>query len=582
MTAKFNQPWGVAADEDGNVYVADQKSYRIRKIETTTDTELANGSSSGDSGLILQFTLSEAATNFGQDDITVTNGSLSLFAALSATEYTAKFTPAAGGVVTIEVAGDAFTDAAGNNNTASPQYVWTYDPPNTAPVADAGQTQTVMEGISVTLDGSASSDVDTGDTLAYTWAVPAGITLSDTSLAKPTFTAPDVSQSTDYTFTLTVSDGSANSSATVVVTVLPSATQTLSLKAGWNLVSFYVEASDMATATVLSPISAKLSQIKNLSELYDPSVDSALNTLASLDVRDGYWLNVTEDVSLQVTGIVPSSSSIPVNSGWNLVGYPRATGASPADELTSLGNSVLQVKNLTESYDPDNPTFLNTMTTMTPWLGYWLKVTADGTWSLGQADDHGGNRDIAKAQPTPLGPDWGRVKVFPNLGATVLARVTIEGLPAPANSVVGAFVGGELRGSHAVVLSGGQSYVSLNVNLNGTESVTYRVWNALGQAELSVTETMKLELGEVYGRENLVQLNAEAGTRRPLRLVSLSRNPLAFAFESEVGQRYVVESSGDLRTWKPVETLQGNGESVHFEPPNTSDDRANYYRLCVE
>ena len=99
-----------------------------------------------------------------------------------------------------------------------------------------------------------------------------------------------------------------------------SETQTLSLNAGWNLVSFYVEASDMSVATVLSPISSNLLQIKNLQSSYDPGIPSFLNTLSALNVKDGYWVQMSEAVTLDVEGTVPSGASISVKSGWNLVG----------------------------------------------------------------------------------------------------------------------------------------------------------------------------------------------------------------------------------------------------------------------
>ena len=65
--------------------------------------------------------------------------------------------------------------------------------PNVAPVALAGAGQSVLTGSVVTLDGSASSDVN-NDTLTYKWtlvAVPAGsaATLTGATSAKPTFTA---------------------------------------------------------------------------------------------------------------------------------------------------------------------------------------------------------------------------------------------------------------------------------------------------------------------------------------------------------------------------------------------------------
>jgi hypothetical protein len=81
---------------------------------------------------------------------------------------------------------------------------------NKPPVADAGDDQSVNEGVTVTLDGTGSSDPD-GDPITYQWSAPAGITLSSTTASQPTFTAPEVDEDTDYTFTLVVNDGTEDS-----------------------------------------------------------------------------------------------------------------------------------------------------------------------------------------------------------------------------------------------------------------------------------------------------------------------------------------------------------------------------------
>ena len=109
----------------------------------------------------------------------------------------------------------------------------TVTPANTAPDANAGADQSVTAGTSVTLDGSGSSDPDTGDTLAYSWAHTSGtpaVTLTGPTTASPTFTAPAVNTSTAFVFTLTVSDGTASATDTVTVTVSPAATGTCSRK----------------------------------------------------------------------------------------------------------------------------------------------------------------------------------------------------------------------------------------------------------------------------------------------------------------------------------------------------------------
>ena len=89
-----------------------------------------------------------------------------------------------------------------------------------APVADAGPNQSNIDiGTTVTLDGSASSQVD-GHAVTYSWLQTGGpaVTLSSSTAQKPTFTAP-IGPLT-LAFQLTVNDTFNNSSpATVYVNV---------------------------------------------------------------------------------------------------------------------------------------------------------------------------------------------------------------------------------------------------------------------------------------------------------------------------------------------------------------------------
>ncbi|MCB9760448.1 MAG: discoidin domain-containing protein [Alphaproteobacteria bacterium] len=101
------------------------------------------------------------------------------------------------------------------------------DAANTPPVADAGADFTVGLNASATLDGSGSYDPD-GDAISYDWSfvsVPALSNLTDADLADvgtahPSFT-PDVAG--DFELRLTVDDGQATDSDSVVVTADPSA-----------------------------------------------------------------------------------------------------------------------------------------------------------------------------------------------------------------------------------------------------------------------------------------------------------------------------------------------------------------------
>ena len=79
---------------------------------------------------------------------------------------------------------------------------------NMPPVADAGPDQTLLEGVTVTLDGTNSTDPD-GDAVSYLWEQTDGptVVLLDTADGSVTFTAPDVGpDGASLSFKLTVSD----------------------------------------------------------------------------------------------------------------------------------------------------------------------------------------------------------------------------------------------------------------------------------------------------------------------------------------------------------------------------------------
>jgi hypothetical protein len=142
-------------------------------------------------------------------------------ASLSASEFLAR---AAGHIVDVEGSWNG-TSLAADKVEIEHEDGGTVTPPtgggtgaNQAPVARPGSSRTVATGTSVVLNGSGSSDPE-GTALTFSWSlqVPTGsaAVLSSAVVSQPSFTA-DVAGA--YVATLTVSDGSLSSTASVTIT----------------------------------------------------------------------------------------------------------------------------------------------------------------------------------------------------------------------------------------------------------------------------------------------------------------------------------------------------------------------------
>ena len=93
-------------------------------------------------------------------------------------------------------------------------------PVNIPPVANAGADQNVDEGDEVTLNGS-GTDID-GTITSYSWNQISGVpvTLSNSNVPNPTFTAPQVDADMALSFQLTVTDNAGDSSVDQVIVIV--------------------------------------------------------------------------------------------------------------------------------------------------------------------------------------------------------------------------------------------------------------------------------------------------------------------------------------------------------------------------
>lgn len=248
---------------------------------------------------------------------------------------------------------------------------------NSAPVAVAGVNQYVVQGTTVTLDGTASSDVNR-DLLTYSWSIAAtpvgsNARLSNSTSAKSNLT-PDLIGS--YVVGLRVNDGTVDSEVSfVTITVsninlvpVASAGKSQNVNMG-DTVTLDASASADANNDLLSYswafVSRPASSAAKLSDVTSakPSflADQSGNYVLSLSVSDGKsvsplaYTTVTASTINQaptanagalqsvITGSIVtldgSSSSDPNRDllyyGWSIVAKPPGSGASLVSPLTA-------------------------------------------------------------------------------------------------------------------------------------------------------------------------------------------------------------------------------------------------------
>jgi hypothetical protein len=227
---------------------------------------------------------------------------------------------------------------------------------NHAPIADAGPNLTVPSGVTVTLEGTNSVDIDR-DPLSFAWVQTAGpsVELSGANTASPTYVAPVVGPSgAVLTFQLTVSDGFGGTSSDSVTNNVTYVNHPPVADAGTNQTD---NEGDLATLSGTAsdpdnnPLTIQWTEISGpaITLLGDTTLSPSFiapqvtrfetNVVLELAVDDGFGGSATSDVSIHIANInhppvaqAPGNMTVPEGTTVALIGQ----GTDPDTEEQSL------------------------------------------------------------------------------------------------------------------------------------------------------------------------------------------------------------------------------------------------------
>lgn len=165
--------------------------------------------------------------------------------------------------------------------------------------------------------------------------------------------------------------------------------RSLSLKDGWNLISFDVAPPDTRIGAVLGGLAGNYEAVLSMEcgagvRAYYPDLPPALNTLSTMDAYHGYWLRAIGDRMLYLSGNeLPNALGQPLCAGYNLISYWPNVPLPVPTALASIAGQYTVVTGYdpvagAQSYYPDLPPSLNTLTTLQPGRGYWVRMSTAG------------------------------------------------------------------------------------------------------------------------------------------------------------------------------------------------------------
>lgn len=155
------------------------------------------------------------------------------------------------------------------------------------------------------------------------------------------------------------------------------------LMTGEHLISIPLILNDTNISNALQTLEFDVVWSYDSTDLLDPWKSynplKTFNDLTFINHTMALWVNVTEKSNLTIAGIVPKTTNILLESGWNFVGYPSFVERSVSEALSGI------VYERIEGYDNAPPHYLRLYTDtdkLKPGLGFWIKVQFDQVWTI--------------------------------------------------------------------------------------------------------------------------------------------------------------------------------------------------------
>ena len=160
--------------------------------------------------------------------------------------------------------------------------------------------------------------------------------------------------------------------------------QILFFESGWNIFSTYLILDNMDISSFIAPIENFVIILKDFEGMaYLP--EWSYNGIGNMTIGHAYQIKLTQDIQINLTGTYayPQINPIPLNSGWNLIGYLRISSQDCILTFESIISDLVIVKDhIGSAYLPDWN--YNGIGDLVPGKGYQIKLTSPADFYYNQ------------------------------------------------------------------------------------------------------------------------------------------------------------------------------------------------------
>ncbi|MCE1189283.1 MAG: T9SS type A sorting domain-containing protein [Ignavibacteria bacterium] len=271
--------------------------------------------------------------------------------------------------------------------------------------------------------------------------------------------------------------------------------------AGWNMLSVPVLASDMSASTIFPAANSSVFMYQN-----------GYNPVTTLDNGKGYWVRFANSGNITVNGNAVTSTQIPLNAGWNLIGIYSNTV-----QVSGITTNPAGIIN--SSFFSYNAGY-QTESTLQPGRAFWVRASQAGSIILPVGTY--AEKVIAASSEGSTEKPQGQLTITDNLGHSTILYTNVANKNGNFNDALPPV---PPSGSYDVRYSGDVNRVNLaeksaTVQLNG---VSYPVIFAAANTNLELRD--KATGGKLFSaslkKDSPVTLTNSAVTEIEVNLTSI-------------------------------------------------------------